>query len=316
MELLKNLAVLPGEAGRTHLVELPMPSGPGLLVRMLRAPVNPADLLVIDGRYAFALDADEPIGAEAVGIVEAVTGEISDLSIGDLVLPLSRGNWCRYRIMQRSDLIALPKGIDLSQAAMLRINPLTARLLIEAAGAVSGDLIVQNAASSAVARWVRVIAAQMNIAIIDVVRRADSALPDAIVDGPDLAARVHAVAQGRPVRAALDCVAGPASGRMAECLAPGGRLIVFGHLSGESINVRSPLLTGGQLSIQGFSLRLAEAALGAERRARMFGELLALFTTARLHQAVRTIMPLSRIDAAVALARSAGRGRVLLDLSA
>ncbi|WP_313808814.1 alcohol dehydrogenase catalytic domain-containing protein [Sphingobium sp.] len=313
-----NLSVLPGATGHVRLVESAMPVPPigaDVLVRMVRAPINPADLLAMDGRYSFDLSHDVPLGAEGAAMVAAVGEAVTDIAPGDMVLPLSRGNWCRYRTVRRSDLIALPHGIDMAQAAMLRINPPTARLLLQATGAAPGDVIVQNAAASAVATWVRAMAARMDVTVIDVVRRPDDALRDAIVDGQDLADRVKAAAAGRPVRAALDCVAGAATGRMAQCLAPGGRLIVFGHLSGEPISVRSQLLTGGGLSISGFSLRPTEAAMGAEAIRAMFAELLVLHAETRPILPVRDVIPLSQADAAIALARCGGQGRVLFDLT-
>lgn len=316
---LTNLAVMPGEKGRVRVANLPLPSDPtgaDIVVRMMRAPINPADLLAIDGQYAFDLKDDVPIGAEGVGTVVAVGEAVPDLRPGDMVLPLSRGNWCQYRIVPRSQLIALQPDTDLAQAAMLRINPLTARLLIEKAQVAPGDAIVQNAATSAVATWVRMITATMDITVIDVVRRADPALPDAIVDGPDLASSVRAAARGRPVRAALDCVAGPATGDLAACLTPGGQVIVFGHLSGAPISVRSQLLTGGGLSVQGFSLRPAEAAMGDAARNERLADLLASPAASRISLPIRDILPLSQADNAVALARTPGRGRVLLDLTA
>lgn len=316
---MKNEALLPGGAGQTRLIRLPLPGAPtgeDMLVRMLYAPVNPADLLTIDGRYAFSLSADTPIGAEGIGIVEAVGEAVSDLAPGAMVLPLSRGNWCRYRSVARSDVIVVPPDSDRTQAAMWRINPPTARLLMTAANVGAGDVIVQNAAASAVATWVRLIAARMNVTVIDIVRRADASLPEAVIDGPDLAERVAAAAGGRPVRAVLDCVAGEASGRLAQCLVPGGGLIVFGHLSGEPVSVPSQLLTGSALTIRGFSLRPAEAALGQAARIDMFADLLAAADDGRLHLPVRAIVPLSSIDAALELARTAGRGRVLIDLAA
>jgi NADPH:quinone reductase-like Zn-dependent oxidoreductase len=316
---LTNLAVLPGEAGQVRMTNLPLPSHPtgaDVCVRMMRAPINPADLMAIDGRYAFNLKDDMPVGAEGVGIVQAVGEAVSDLRPGDMVMPLSRGNWCRYRRVPRSHLVALPAETEMAQAAMLRINPPTARLLIEAAKVVQGDAIVQNAATSAVATWVRTIAARMDVTLIDVVRRYDPAMPNAIVDGPDLADKVKAAAGGRPLRAALDCVAGPATGRLAECLTPGGQVIVFGHLSGAPISVGSQLLTGGGLSIQGFSLRPAEAAMGEQARNDMIADLLALQASSGISLPVRDILPLSQVDIAVALARTPGRGRVLLDLTA
>ena len=114
-------------------------------------------------------------------------------------------------------------------------------------------------------------------------------------------------------------VAGTASGRMAQCLSPGGRLIVFGHLSGEPLTVRSQLLTGGGLSIAGFSLRPAEQALGGAGVRTLFADLLAMLRDRPVVQPIRAIVPLSRAGEAIALAREGrggGVGRVLFDLSA
>lgn len=311
-------AVLPGVSGGVRLVSLrrqPVATGSEVLVRMLYAPINPADLLVIEGRSAFALDKDAPIGAEGVGVVERVGADVSDLSLGDMVLPLSRGNWCRYRVVQRSELVAVPASINPVQAAMLRINPPTARLLVEAAGVGQGDILLQNAATSAVAAWVRAITARMGVTVIDIVRRPDPALPYAVINGPDLAERIKLISRGRPVCAALDCVAGAGAGQLAECLAPNGRLIVFGHLSGRPVTVPSQLLTGGGLTIAGFSLRPAEAALGKARRARIFADLLAIASGDGFGLPVREIVPLSRVEEGIAMARQARPGRVLLDLS-
>jgi NADPH:quinone reductase-like Zn-dependent oxidoreductase len=282
---------------------------------MLYAPVNPADLLALEGRYAFDLDAGAPLGAEGVGRVEEVGAAVSDLSPGDRVLPLTRGNWTDYRVLDREELMSVPSGIPDEQAAMLRINPMTARLLLDKTGAGAGDAIVQNAAGSAVAAWVRALAVRRGIHVVDVLRSADAAFPHAVVDGPELPAAVGDAAAGREVRAALDCVAGEATGRLAGCVAAGGRIIVFGHLSGQPVTVRSQLLTGGGLSISGFSLRPAEAALGRDEIKRVFAELFGLFQEVPPSVEIRALVPLREAGRAVVLARSGGRGRVLLDLA-
>ncbi|MGF7150166.1 NADPH:quinone reductase-like Zn-dependent oxidoreductase [Sphingomonas zeicaulis] len=296
-----------------------MPASPTagqVMVRMLYAPINPADLLAIDGRYAFALPSDAPLGAEGVGRVEAVGADVADLSPGELVVPLSRGNWCRFRCLPGTDLIRLPPDTDLRQASMLRINPPTAHLLVAAAAVPRGQLLIQNAASSAVAGWVRTIAQRTGVAVVDIVRRADPALPDAIIDGDDLAEQVRARAAGRPVRAALDCVAGSATGRLAQCLSDGGTIMLFGHMSGDPVAIRSQLLTGGGLTIRGFSLRPAEAAMGPAGVREMFAELVGLRAQSDVAMPIRAVLPLSRAAAAITRARDGGRGRVLLDLTA
>ena len=312
-----NRAVLPGAKGEVRLTDAPSPPAPRndeVLVRMLYAPINPADLLAIEGRYAFDLPHDQPLGAEGAGLVEAVGEAVADLRPGDLVVPLERGNWCAMRLLPRRHLVALP-GIDPAQAAMLRINPPTAHLLLRDAGVRSGDALIQNGAGSVVAHWVRAFAARMDVKVIDVVRRPHPETPDALLDGDDLAQRARAASGGRPIRAALDCVAGAATGRLAGCLARNGRLLLFGHLSGEPIQVRSQLLTGGSLSIAGFSLRPAEVALGAAGVHAMFGELAALHAADPPILPVRAIVPLSRATEGIALAGAGGRGRILFDLT-
>lgn len=302
-----------------RLVDLPCPArlGPrALRLRMLRSPINPADLLAVDGRYAFPASADAPLGAEGVGIVEAAGSAVEAIEVGDTVLPLTRGNWSRRRIVEEGEAVVLPAGIDLDQAAMLRVNPLTARLLVEVAGLKAGDTLVQNAAGSAVARWVRHFAARKGIAVVDVVARANPDLPLSLVDGPDLAQEVIASNFGRPGEAALDCVAGEATGRLAACLAPGGRLVVFGHLSGAPVSVPSQLMTGRGLSVMGFSLRPHEAKLGREAVRQLFADLLSEATNGLPQVPVRGVFALSRIEEALVAARASGPGRVLLDLGA
>jgi hypothetical protein len=49
---------------------------------------------------------------------------------GDLVINLQRENWTQKRRVDAADVIAVPAALDLRQAAMLRINPPTALLLL------------------------------------------------------------------------------------------------------------------------------------------------------------------------------------------
>ncbi|QEH78259.1 alcohol dehydrogenase catalytic domain-containing protein [Sphingomonas sp. C8-2] len=312
-----NIGLLAGTAGGIRFEPRPMPAAPGpdgLTVRMLFAPVNPADLLAIDGGYAFALDADAPLGAEGVGVVEQVGSRVSDLSPGDLVLPLDRGNWTCRRALARDRVIAVPSNIDPRQAAMMRINPATAWLLLDASGAGPGDCLVQNAAGSAVAHWVRRLAALRDIAVIDVVRPNSSAA--GLADDEHLEATVKVASGGRPVRAALDCVAGDATGRMAACLDADGTVLVFGHLSGEPSRVRSQLLTGRGLTVRGFSLRPAEARMTPAARDAMVAALWAVAGQGGADLPIRAVFPQAEAERAIALARTPGRGRVLLDLDA
>ena len=70
-----------------------------------------------------------------------------------------RDNWTQQRKVRAEDIIRLPDGIDLRQAAMVRINPPTAHLMLtDLVDLKPGDWIIQNAANSAVGRLVIALA--------------------------------------------------------------------------------------------------------------------------------------------------------------
>jgi NADPH:quinone reductase-like Zn-dependent oxidoreductase len=91
---------------------------------------------------------------------------------GDLVINLQRENWAQKRRVKADDVIAVPPGLAIPQAAMLRINPPTALLLLTDIVALKpGDWLIQNVANSAVGRLVIRLARARGIRTMNVVRR-------------------------------------------------------------------------------------------------------------------------------------------------
>ena len=251
---------------------------------------------------------DEAVaGAEGVGEVIAIGADVAGFAVGDRVIPLARGAWSRLRRVAADAVVAVLRALPLEQAAMLRINPATAWRLLATAPLGPGDAVIQNGGRSAVAGLVERIARKRGIAVLTVSRHSDAPAP-MLVDGPDLVGRARDAAGGRPIRLALDCVAGEGTGRLAACLGEGGRVTVFGHLSGEPCRIPSPLLTGRGLVVGGFSLRPAEAGDSIAGLRRLYAGLAALLVEHPLP--VGGIVPLSRLDEALA---AAGTGRILLD---
>src|SRR4051812_17420651 len=81
-----------------RVVGLPDPEpGPGqVLVRMIAAPINPSDLLVVRGRYGVLPSLPATPGFEGVGVVEkAGPGLFGKLLKGRRVAVLNQagGNW-------------------------------------------------------------------------------------------------------------------------------------------------------------------------------------------------------------------------------
>src|SRR3546814_8340373 len=79
------------------------------------APVNPADRLVIAGSYAPPGGLPEVIGAEGMGVVEAVGSAVSTVVPGTRVILLSRGNWAEWRCVSAAHLLAVPDALPDTQ---------------------------------------------------------------------------------------------------------------------------------------------------------------------------------------------------------
>src|SRR5947207_15767220 len=189
---------------------------------VLLFPINPADVSFCRGTYRLRPPLPATPGAECVGRVSAVGAGVAHVKPGDLVINLQRENWAQRRRVKADDVIPISPGLELRQAAMLRINPPTALLLLtDIVDLKSGDWVIQNVANSAVGRLVIRLARARGVKTLNVVRRetlfgelktlgADAC----VVDGADLGAAVKAHTRGAPIRLGLDAVSGQATARL------------------------------------------------------------------------------------------------------
>ena len=142
-----------------------------VLVRILAAPVNPADLNTVEGTYGVKLELPATPGIEGCG--EVLASRDDGIAPGDRVIFLRRADtWATHSTVPAASLFKLPPGIDPQQAALLKVNPATAWQLLHGFERLHpGDCIVQNAGNSAVGRCVIQIARDLGIRTISFVRR-------------------------------------------------------------------------------------------------------------------------------------------------
>ncbi len=138
-------------------VDIPEPDAPGpnqVLIGVEFSPINPNDLMLAQGIYAFRPPLPTVIGNEGVGRVLAVGPGVENVKVGDRVLaPLSSFTWRERMVISAGGLSTLPPDADPQQLAMLAINPPTAALLLsEYVDMKAGEWVVQNAANSGVGR--------------------------------------------------------------------------------------------------------------------------------------------------------------------
>ena len=288
---------------------------------VLAFPINPADVSMCKGSYRLRPTLPATPGAECVGRVTAVGAGVAHVKPGDLVVTLQRENWTQKRRVKAADVITVPSGVDLRQAAMLRINPATALLLLtDVVNLKSGEWVIQNVANSAVGRLVIRIARARGLKTMNVVRRASlfgelKALgaEACAVDGPDLAETVTAQTGGAPIRLGLDAVCGQATARLSSCVADGGGVCNYGSMTGEDPVISRSALTFRGQTLVGFMLGRALATRSRAQVQAIYADLGQQILDGTLSAPVEKVYPLEEIKAALTHAQRGERsGKILV----
>jgi NADPH:quinone reductase-like Zn-dependent oxidoreductase len=288
---------------------------------VLAFPINPADVSFCKGTYRLTPALPATPGAECVGRVTTVGAGVSHVKPGDLVINMQRENWAQKRRVKGDDVIPAPPGLEVRQAAMLRINPPTALLLLtDVVDLNPGDWVIQNVANSAVGRLLIRLARARGLRTANVVRRESlfaelKALgADACaVDGPDLAAMVKEQTGGAPIRLGIDAVSGRATARLSSCLAEGGVVCNYGSMSGEDPVMSRGALTSGGQKLVGFVLGRGLATRSLDEVRAMYADLGHQLLTGALSAPVEKVYPIEEIKAALAHAQRGERsGKILV----
>ena len=94
---------------------------------MRAAPINPADLNAIEGKYPLRPALPATPGFEGSGFVVEIGAGVQNLSAGaHVIVPHDVGTWREAVAVRAEKLVVVPEGIDPVQSAMLKINPITA----------------------------------------------------------------------------------------------------------------------------------------------------------------------------------------------
>jgi mitochondrial enoyl-[acyl-carrier protein] reductase / trans-2-enoyl-CoA reductase len=306
-----------------HCIEAPDVGAPGpgeIVFDVLAFPINPADISFCRGSYRLRPPLPATPGAECVGRVTAVGAGVGDIRPGDLVVNMQRENWVQRRRIAAKDAIPLPPGLDLEQAAMLRINPAPALLLLEDHVALKpGDWVIQNVANSAVGRHLIVLAKAKGVRTLNVVRRNDVTselralgADTVLADGADLAQRAQQATAGAPIRLGIDAVSGEACKRIADSVADGGVVVTYGSMSGAD-PVISRAALGRGINLKSFMLGDGLAKRSTEEVRAIYADLAGKLRDGVLKAPVDATYPIDDIKTALAHAQRGGRhGKVLV----
>jgi trans-2-enoyl-CoA reductase len=293
----------------------PTPVQDEAVVKMQAAPINPADLNQIEGKYPIRAELPATPGFEGAGVVVDLGGNVTNLTAGALViLPHNVGTWRDAVAVKADELVVVPAGIDPVHAAMLKINPMTAwRLLHDYVQLQKGDWLIQNAANSAAGRAVIQIAHELGYKTMNIVRRAE--LVDelrseggdvVLVDGDSLREEVKNATGGALIRLGLNAVGGDSALRLANCLAPGSTMVTYGAMSLQPLKIPNGLLIFKDLRFRGIWINKWYDNATAAQRMEAFQSLFEMAKRGLLKTKVEKAYPLTEVKAAVT---RAGEGK-------
>ncbi len=302
-------------------LEVGNPADDEVIIELQASPINPADLLIIQGKYPGPAELPARLGIEGVGRIAAIGKGVKTLAVGDRVISLARSNWAQQVRLKPDQVIKVPADLDVLQLAMLKANPPTALLMLrDYVELEPGDWVVQNAANSAVGRHVIRLARARGLHTLNLVRR-ESLIGDlqeigadmVFVDGPDVAERIEAEIGSRHSKLGLDAIGGEASMRVADCLADDGIVVNYGFLSGEPCMITPHQTIVHGITLKGFWLVRALCEMARSDIETLYHELCERFADGTLHVPIAASYGLEEITQALTHAEREGRdGKILL----
>jgi NADPH:quinone reductase-like Zn-dependent oxidoreductase len=211
-----------------------------LLVDVAAAGINFADIMARMGLYPDAPPLPCVVGYEVAGTVRAVGRGIDDIRPGQRVVGLTRfGGYASVVAGPLEHFVPLPDTINFETAAAIPVNYLTAWLMLHRQAAVrEGDHVLVHSAAGGVGQ-----------AAMQICKRAGAKVVASASEGKharlfdagaiacinsrdnDVVARVREATAGRGVDVVLDPIGGASFQRSYACLAPMGRLCMFGASS-------------------------------------------------------------------------------------
>jgi NADPH2:quinone reductase len=229
------------------LAEVPRPEpGPGqLLARVLAAPANFPDVLMIQGTYQVRPPLPFCPGVELCGEVAGVGPDVTGFAPGERVIGgtvLPHGAFAEYAVMDAATALPAPGGLDDAEAAPFYITYQTGWFgLHRRARLAAGETLLVHAAAGGVGSAAVQLGKAAGARVIGVAGGPDKARvvaelgADVVIDRTreDFVAVVKDVTGGRGADVIYDPVGGDAFRRSVKCVAFEGRIVVVGFASGD-----------------------------------------------------------------------------------
>jgi NADPH2:quinone reductase len=289
-------------------LEVPPPGPNDVRIKVKALGLNRAEAMFRSGQYLEEASLPSKLGYEASGIVEAVGTGVTGLKVGDavsIVPPPGQGKYGVYgevATVPARYVVKHPPSLSFVEAAAVWMQYMTAYgALIDIAQIKKGDFVVIPAASSSVGIAAIQLCNMMGAIPIATTRKSDKkrALQEAgaahviATEEEDLAGALKKITNGKGARVVFDPVGGKTVLALAEGMAQGGILFIYGALSPEPTPF--PLMTAlsKSLTMRGYVLFEITTDPARFERAKQF--ILDALASGKLKPIIAKTFPLEQI---------------------
>ncbi len=266
----------PGGPEALTLADAPQPTirDGEVLIRVVAAGVNRADVFQRQGKYPPPPGASDVLGMEVAGTVTRLGTSVKDWQAGDAVCALvSGGGYAEYCAAPAAQCLPVPSGLTLTEAASLPEAALTVWTNVFQRGRLkSGETFLVHGGSSGIGTMAIQLAKAFGARVLTTAGSDDKCAAclrlgaDAAINyrAEEFVGRVKALTGGRGVNLILDMVGGEYFAKNAETLAVEGRLVQISTQSGGKVEFDFRVMMAKRLTLTGSTLRpLSVAKKGA-----------------------------------------------------
>ncbi len=296
-----------------------------VFIKVHAAPCNPSDIAFLMGGYNIVKELPAVPGFEGSGVVEEAGEGAEDLigkKVSFFIQEENCGSWSEYVVSHKKKLVVLDDAMDMDQAACFAINPFTARGLLDIALLRENRAIIQNAAGGQVAAFVRQMATDMGIRVIDIVRKErtverlkkEGAEYVLLESDPDFGQKLKTLAAELDARLAFDAVGGALAGEIFNAMPADAELVAYGGLSTRAVSgIDSMDLIFKDKIISGFNLPEWREQMDDDFFEQVSKEMQELFISGKYHTKIQGSIVFEEIgDGLIRYLRNLSRGKMLI----
>lgn len=236
------------EVMQYEAMAMPIPKSNEVLVAQTAIGVNFVDIYLRAGQ-SHAHNPEPPFitGVHAVGIVQAIGSDVSEVKMGDRVTYTNAGvgTYCSHVTVASDRLVLIPSNVSDERCAAGFVRAMTAQYLLkQMRPLVAGDKVLIHAAAGGTGQVLVQWAKRLGLEVFatagsdEKIAFVKSLGADHLINyrTHDFAAEVKKITQGKGVKVVFESVGKDTFMGSLECLEPKGLAINFGTASGQVEN--------------------------------------------------------------------------------